>query len=257
MTKHWKLIAFLLVIVLAGGIILAVAAGRSDDDDGDEPVDAQALIDKAADEWNKAESFTLNIRQGGPAPIIAEGLGQEIVFNSAYATFVSPNRVHATAGIGIGDFNVDVTLFAVEDRQYTMLVSTWCQEEFAIGFNPADLQSSERGIGDALLSIENLELVGRDEIEGGIGVYHLTGSVETERVRSVTVGMISSAEGNSDIDIYIRQDDTHRLARVVINEVIPADDISRKWTIDFAGYNQSYSLEEPQVSDEGCSNFAS
>jgi hypothetical protein len=249
MGKYWKFVAFLFIIILLG-------ACRSGDNNDDKPVDTQALINKSADEWNNAESFTLNIRHDGPAPIIAEVLGQPIVFNSAEAKFVSPDRVGAVASIAIGDLNVEVTLFAVGDRQYTLLAGRWCQEVFAIGFDPADLQSSERGIGSALLSIENLEMVGNEEIEGGIAVYHLKGSVETERVRSVTVGMISSGTGNSDIDIFIRRDDTNRLARVIINEINPEDDVSRVWTIDFLGYNQPYPLDEPDVSDEGCSNFA-
>jgi hypothetical protein len=151
--------------------------------------------------------------------------------------------------------NEEASVIAVDEVQYINQIfitgGEWCQADFAIGFSPVDLQSSERGLGDALLSIEDLEMVGREEIDGGIGVYHLKGSVETERVRSVSVGMISSAEGNSDIDIYIRQDETNRLARIIVKEIVSEDE-TRLWTIDFVGYNQPYSVDEPQELLESC-----
>ena len=251
MEKYWKLAGLLLFI------IISLAACRSDkkDDDG-KPLDTQALVSKAADELNNADSFRLNIQQVGPPPIVAEIADLTITFESAQAIFVSPDRTSATIQIGIDDVKEDVSVIAINDIQFInhwlLTTGEWCQARFANGFNPADLQSSERGIGDALLSIKDLELVGHEEIEGGIPVYHLKGNVETERVRAVTVGMISSEEGDSAIDIYIRKDDTSRLARLVVNEVDAEDDTSRIWTIDFAGYNQSYSVEEPQALPEGC-----
>ncbi len=249
MSKYWKFIAFLLIIML-------LTACRSSDGEDDGPVDTQKLITKAASELNDAESFRLNIQQGGPAPVVSEIADLTITFNGAQAVFVSPDQTSATISVGIDDLTEEITVIAVDAIQYMnhwlLTTGEWCQADFAIGFNPSDLQSAERGIGDALLSIENLEMVSNEEIEGGIAVYHLKGSVETERIRSVTVGMISSAEGNSDVDIYIRRDDTNRLARISINEVDAEADTSRIWTIDFIGYNQSYSVEEPQALAEGC-----
>lgn len=247
MKKRYKILPLLLLMV----VLSLTACNRDNKKENDTPADAQTLISQAATSINTAESFRLELRQeGSPTVIQTDVLADALTFNHAEAFFVSPDRSRAKVSIAIGDFTQEVLLIMVQDRQYLnnalLTGGNWQQQTLASGFTPADLQSDEKGIGAALLAIENPSLVGNEEIDG-IKVYHLSGTVPAEKVRSVTVGLMASAEGMVDIDVYIRQDDTHRIARIVLEETSVASDASTSWFISFDSYNQDFKIDEPTL----------
>jgi hypothetical protein len=231
-------------------VILAACRGNGKKET-ETPPDARALITKAAESINSASSFRLELRQEG-TPTVLETvlLADMITFNSAQAFFVSPDRVRAKVSIAIGEVTQEVLLVAVEDRQYLsngiLTGGSWQQQSFASGFQPADLQSPEKGIGSALLAVENLELVGNEDLDG-VPVYHLRGVVAAEKVRSVTVGLMANDQGNVDIDIYMRRDESSRLAQIRLREPAGEDAEPTVWLISFDSYNQEFDIEEPTI----------
>lgn len=241
----------LLLILVAG---LLVACDRDKKDEDDTPPDAQALLSKAAESINTAESFRLELRQEGVPTLIETTLLENIVitFTSAQAYFVQPDRVQAVVTVAFGDAAQEVELVVVQDRQYLkhglLTQGEWSQQDIAPGFQPADLQSPEKGIGGALLAIQNLEYVDEEELDG-VPVYHLRGVVAAERVRSVTVGLMASQAGNVDIDVYVRRDDTGRVAKIVLKEPATEPDTFTTWSISFDSYNQEFEIEEPQIAE--------
>ena len=199
-------------------------------------------------------------QEGVPTVIETDLLGDALRFNNAEALFVSPDHIRARVSISVGELTQDVLIIVVEDRQYlssgVLTGDDWFRQDFAVGFRAEDIQSEENGIGTALLSMENVELIGNEEISGGISVYHLTATVAAERVRSVTVGLMASASDTTlNADIFVRRDDTRRLARIVLTEPIEIenpDDGSitietKTWTIDLDSYNQPFEIAEPEA----------
>ncbi|NDJ85470.1 MAG: LppX_LprAFG lipoprotein [Chloroflexi bacterium] len=239
--KLWSLLLLIVVMVL----------GACNGEDGDEesPPEPQELLTEAAQSLNEAESFRLGIRHEGPSTEIDAG-EFVVIFNNATAFFVSPDRVWAKVSVAIGDLTQEVEVIAIEDRQYInnsfLTGGEWQAEVFAQGFQPSDLQSDEKGIGSALLSMDDAELLGREEIAGGVAVYHLRGTVDAQKVRSVTVGLMASDQGAIETEVYIRRDDTRRVARIVLKEPTETDEV-KIWTIDFDSYNRDFEIEEPDI----------
>lgn len=245
MRTHWK---WLLVLVL----MLGVAACRSNKQDEATPPPPQDLIRQAADSLDQAASFRLIIRPQGAAVVIKTDLiTQGIELNKAEARFASPNKVRASVSVRIEAATQEVQVVAISDRQYIQLPiltgDNWLVQDFAAGFMPEDLQSEENGIGAALRAMETLEYVGTNDI-GGIPVYHVRGMVPAAKVRSVTVGLITAQDGLIKADVYIRRDDTRRVAQIILTE--PLDENGNNattWTIEIDSYNQDITITEPEV----------
>ncbi|MBI5927907.1 MAG: LppX_LprAFG lipoprotein [Chloroflexi bacterium] len=243
--------------VVAGCLILVVgiaACKDSSDDKKETPVDPAALMQDAASRIDQAQSFRLLLAQEGPATVIDNDLELAVTFNSADAIFVQPDRVFAKVSVSIEALTQEVQIIAVGENQYVnnrfLTNDQWLLMTFAHDFSPADLQSADQGIGNALRSAQNVQLVGEEDLDG-VPVYHLKAVVEANKVRSVTVGLIGSREGMTEIDIYIRTRDKN-LAQIRLNEPALLDAESQDptiWTISFAGYGnyETEEIQEPTV----------
>ncbi len=247
MRSYGKILA-LLMIILAVGL---AACGN----DAEIPVEPQELVNKAATSVDEAKSFRLVLEQSGPPTVLIAEISPDLIFqlelNRAEAHVVSPDKMGGTVSVSIEAVTQEIEISVISERQYVknaiLTGGGWLPLTFAPDFMPQDLQSVENGIGAALRSVENLELVGREDIAGGIPVYHLRGTVPATKIRSVTVGLILVNEGNVDIDLYIRRDSTNRLARIVIKEPIESSEDMRIWTIDFNLYNQQFDIVDPDA----------
>lgn len=241
-----------LVLVLLMAIVALIACGNSDEDD-EAPEDVNAILNAAADELDNAESFQLVLQtSGAPTTFVFAGF-DAVIFNNATATFISPNTVKADLSVAIGASTQKGEIVAVEDRQYfnqpLITGGEWDAMELVPNFEPADLQSPETGIGSALRNMRDVEFIGNEEVNS-LAVHHIRGTVDAERVRSVTVGLMSTATGDIVIDIYVRRDGTNRVALIELEEPSPPDseeDLSKTWEIEFRGYNQDYTINEPEV----------
>jgi hypothetical protein len=250
---RWILRVPLSTLLLLVSVVLA-GCRDSDDEKTETPPDPAKLVQEAADKIDQAESFRLELRQEGPPTEIKNELDLDVTFSSADAIFVRPNRLRARVSVAIGAVTQDVQVVAVGDSQYTnnrfLTNDEWLAMTFAASFSPGDLQSAENGIGHALRTIQDIELVGREDLDG-IPVYHLRGLVDASRVRSVTVGLIGTEEGKIELDVYIRTKDSF-LARIVLKEPLDPNAETgeqRIWNIDFTGYNNydASQVEEPEA----------
>jgi hypothetical protein len=246
-----------LLLLLAILVPMLVACGNGDDDDNDAPEDVDALLTAAADELDNAASFQFVLRQSG-APTRFEFEGFEMVditLNDATATFVSPNAVQAELSVSLDASTQKAEIIGVDNRQYFQqsLITGGNWEELTLvpDFQPADLQSEDAGIGSALRSMENAEFIGNEERDG-IRVHHIRGQVPAERLNSVTVGLMATTTGMITTDVYIRRDETNRVAFIELQEPSPPEaeeDLSKTWEIEFRGYNQNYVINEPETGD--------
>lgn len=244
--KWWRKLSIAVgCLVLMTGM---VGCNDNDDDKTETPADPAALMQEAAAQIDQAQSFRLLLEQEGPPTVIKNDLDLAVTFNSADAIFVQPDRVRAKVSVSIEALTQEVQIIAVSENQYVnnrfLTNDQWLLMTFAHDFSPIDLQSADQGIGNALRSAQDVQLVGEEELDG-VPVYHLRAVVEANKVRSVTVGLIGSREGTTEIDVYIRTRDKN-LAQIKLNEpALPDAELQDPtiWTISFAGYG-NYTTEE-------------
>ena len=248
MTKRF----FLLFCLLS--MLLAACNGDEGGGDGEETTstDPKELIDQSAQKLQDTTSFQLLLEAAGtPVIINLGGIGMEdteLSFQRAEGTFVAPDKMQADVTVTLDDVSTNVNVIAIGADQYInhqlLTLGQWKQQTFA-EFNPGDLVSADKGIANAVRSLQNPEYVGEDDLDG-IEVHHIKGQIDASLVRSITVGLIGTETGNLQADLYIRQQDG-LLERLIITEPIEGAEEPTIWTIGLYGYNDEYTVNAPEV----------
>jgi hypothetical protein len=241
-----KRIAFVAVIaIIAVGAYLFLFNDDNGDDNSTELPDPETLMETAADNLESAETFQMELRQSGTRTRITEVLDNPIYFDRADAVFESPDKLGGQVNVLFGEIAAEVGLRIIGTEQFLkspiLTADKWQTFTLAAGFNGGDLLSAEKGISTALVSIQNPEMVGRDEIDS-IPVYHVRGQVDAKKVASITVGLINTQDGMIDIDVFVRTRDSFP-AQIVLTEPPVVDDEGTPmdatvWTVNFFGYNR-------------------
>jgi hypothetical protein len=197
-------------------------------------------VQDAAQNLKEAEAFQLEMRQGENRSLISDALGFPIFFERASAIFVRPNRIAADVTVKIDSLVQDFALVIIGQEQYAnnraLTQGRWAKLNFAPGFSGDDIQDDTKGIDVALRNIQNLEMVGRSDIDG-VAVYHVKGVVEALLVKSVTVGLMGTSEGVLPVELYVRVRDHYPARLVLVEGELDSSDLIL-WTIDFQGYNR-------------------
>jgi hypothetical protein len=243
MMKRW--IVLLLVLVLA-------ACNGNGNDDESEDADPQELMNEAAQQIDDAETFQIQLKvEGAPVSLNAESIGvaMDLNFKSAVADFVSPDRLGGNVEVQLEDSVVDFVVRVIGEEQYVQLPSLlgggWQNVRFLSDFNPSQLVG-DAGIAAALRSVQNVELVGEEELDG-LPVYHLRGTIEAGLVRAVTVGLIGTEEGSLPIDLYIRRRDNRLETFRIVEPAAEEGGDTTTWTISLYDYNEDMSVEVPDI----------
>lgn len=243
-------LCLLMALLLA---VLAACNGNDEDDAADEDVDPQELLNEAAAKLTDIGSFEFVLSASG-APVTLRGadLGQEtdVIFQRAEGFFVAEDRMQADVELALTDsFTIQPVLVAIGDDQFYRLESLpWQATTLAPGFNPEDFVSEDQGLANALRSIEQIEYLGIEELDG-IDVHHITGVVDAELVTTLTVGLIGTREGQIDVDVFIRTRD-QQVEQMVMQEPINPNidpDKPTVWRIGLYNYNGDLSIEVPEV----------
>ncbi|MBN1965451.1 MAG: LppX_LprAFG lipoprotein, partial [Anaerolineae bacterium] len=202
--KRW-----LIVLVLA--LVTAACGGPTAP-----PPDPLELLAQAAEYIQTADSFGVTIDLSG-APVMIDTAGI-IGFIRATGSYVAPDRVQARVRATVAGIAGDVDVIAIGDEQYfrhsILTGGGWLNAEFSPGFNAEDLVRSESGLGRALGAVNDLELIGAEDVDG-IQMWHLTGTAVGSEVAAITFGLIP-AEADVLVDVYIRVDDGHAERLVLV-----------------------------------------
>lgn len=246
--------SLVIALLVVSGLAFFFLAG-DDSTDNNELPEAEPLMQTAATNLQSAETFQMEMRHEGTSTLIAEFLDFKIFFDRATALFVKPDRISALVSVQIDSLIQDFDLVIIGDEHYgknrILTHGQWESMVIAKGFNGGDLQDDQYGINVALENIEELNMVGRTEVDG-IPVYHLTGKVDARYVRSVTVGLMGTAEGLIPVDVYVRVRDTYPARLILTEPRLDGEDSldPTVWTIDFVGYNRDgIVVNEPEVDE--------
>ena len=241
-----KLLGLLSILVL--GLILAGCAGSTEP-----PPDPLALIDEAAGYIQTADSFAVTIeRSGAPVYIDTTGL---INFLRATGDYVAPDRVQARVRVLVSGIAGDIDVIAIGTDQYyrhpILTGGQWLNAEFSPGFNAETLVRSESGLGRAMSALQNVEMVGQEDVDG-IAMWHIKGTAVGSEVAALTIGLIP-AEDDVLVDLYIRTDDHHaeRMQLVQPDTVSESEPVPSTWTVEVYDYNGDYTIDVPGATSTG------
>lgn len=244
-----QLIALSLIAALA---ITACGGSKADSDEA--LPEARPLLEEGAQQIQNADSFGLEMDvEGYPVHIelkdIALPSDTPLEFKYARGIFQAPDRVNASIQFAFGVLSTTAELIAVDRDHYfrgEMLGNRWIRGELIDGFSPAALIANPGGIGYALDSIRDLQMVGRTDLDG-IDVFHLRGTIQASNVHALTFGLIRTREGTLGIEVFITVAN-RRVAQIVLSDPPPADEENADpttWLINFSDYNQPVTITPP------------
>lgn len=234
-------------------LLLLTACGDSDEDKDDTvSVDANQLVTQAAQTLDETQSFQLSLKvAGAPVTFNADqvNLDAQISLVGAEGNFVRPNQLGGTVQIAIDDVSTEVAMVVIGPDQYLkhplITLNQWQQITFSQGFDATSLAEGDNNLASALRSIQNLEYVGKTEVDG-LEMYHIKGQVDASKASAVTVGLIG-VEGTIQLEAFIRTDN-NQLEQLILVE--PIGDQTTTWTIGLYGYNGEYTIERPVTEPE-------
>ncbi|MBI5958855.1 MAG: LppX_LprAFG lipoprotein [Chloroflexi bacterium] len=253
---HRQLHLIILTVLMAA--LLAGCGGNKQDDNEDLP-EARPLLEEGASYLQDAQSFELEMDVSGyPVNIKTDKLepsdDEPLLFKYARGVFQAPDRIDANIEFGVGEFSTTAQLVALDREHYfrgQLLGNRWIRGELIEGFSPASLIAQPGGIPYALLSISNLTMQGRTDLDG-LPVFHLSGTIQANNVHSLTFGLIRTQQGTINIEVYIQVKD-RRVVQIRLIDPPPVqaeDEEPTSWQITFAGYNRDVTITPPPLQEE-------
>jgi hypothetical protein len=249
----------LTLLILLAAMLLTGCGGGDDQEDSKDLPEARPLLEESASYLQDATSFELVMDVSGyPVEIETEGLEREdntpLEFKYARGIFLAPDRVDARIEFGFGALSTTAQLIAVDREHYfrgQLLGNRWIRGELIEGFSPASLIAQPGGIPYALLSIADLTMIGRTDLDG-LPVFHLKGTIQASDVHSLTFGLIRTKQGTISIEVYIQVKD-RRVVQIRLVDPPPAEteaDEPTDWQISIGGYNQDVTINPPTLETE-------
>jgi hypothetical protein len=242
-------------VLFAIAALLVTGCGRKHNQDQPEELPAaRPLLDQSASYIQNARSFGLELAVSGyPVEINLNGLDVPsdtvLEFKYAKGVFQAPDRIDANIQFSLGDFTTSAELIALDREHYfraEAFGNHWLSGELISGFSPASLLAQPGGIGHALQSISDLQMVGKIDLDG-LPVFRLSGTIQASNVHSLTLGLIRTQEGLLKIEVYIQVKD-QRVAQITLFDPPPADAQDQEettWKISIMDYNQDVSITPP------------
>jgi len=236
------MLALLLALVVSACDVLG-------DDDDSEPTatptaesiesqDPNTIIAQAVERWDATETAHFVLEIDG-ATYLDDG--EEIELAGAEGDLSRPQSVEALASVSISLVTLDVSLIFIGDEAYMtdFLTGSWGPAPDDFSYNPALLLSRTDGLGPVLDSLEDPEVIGREQA-AGTDTVHLRGTVEQEQIDDMTAGAIQGDE--IGVDIWF---DAETLDVVRIDLAEPGDGTT--WIITLSDHNDPVEIEAPDV----------
>lgn len=215
------------------------------------PPDPIELITEASDNIRASETFRMDVQRTGASYFVETDLGS-VDFKRAVAQYVAPNILQASVRVIAAGLPADVDIFSHGDNQWfrntILTANTWFNAPFAIGFNPEKLISEDTGFQMALNSLINLVYEGREELEDGTPVYHLSGTARGEDITALLANLVE-ATGEVLVDVFIDQNQLIPVRFVIVqpNTITEDEPDPTTWTVDVFDINAEPEIDGPDL----------
>jgi hypothetical protein len=250
----------MIVWMICAALLIASCKGNNNKPITELPA-AQPLLDESANQIQNASSLDVEIDvEGYPVELGTTTLDAvptdvPLYFKYAKGVFQAPDRLEATIEFSVGVVSTTATLIAIDHDHYLrsdlLTANHWINAEIIPGFSPASLTARPGGIASALESINNLEMVGQEDMDG-LEVFHLRGTVQASAFYSLTFGLIRTQTGEINIEVFITVSD-HRVAVIKLYEPPPADVTNSEdttWAINILDYNRDVTITPPSLNED-------
>jgi len=223
--------------------LMAVAAGACSTS-VDEPVlpaDLDTLLATSATAMGNVDTVRFEIERGGVAIYIDPSLTLE--FKEAVGRFVAPQAADAVVKVGVSGLNVQIGAIAIDGTIWLSnpITGDWEEAPSQYAFDPTTLFSPEDGWRPLLDGeLGNSALVGLEESDG-VSRYHVTGSAPSNRIETITAGLVSDQD--VDVDLWLDPDTGHVL-EVLFNAETAAGISS--WQLRFFEYGDDMEIVPPE-----------
>ena len=215
------------------------------------PPDPIELITEASDNIRASETFRMDVQRTGASYFVETDLGN-VDFKRAVAQYVAPNILQASVRVIAAGLPADVDIFSHGDNQWfrntILTANTWFNAPFAIGFNPEKLISEDTGFQMALHSLIGLVYEGREELEDGTPVHHLSGTAHGEDITALMANMVE-ATGEVLVDVFIDRNLLIPVRFVIVqpNTITEDEPQPTTWTVDVFDVNAEPEIDGPDL----------
>lgn len=234
------------VLIVFTALLIAACTGNGANESPPDPVD---LITEASNNIRASETFRMDVRRTGAAYYVETDLGS-VDFKHALAQYVAPNILQASVRVIAAGLPADVDIFSRGDDQWfrnvILTANTWFNAPFALGFNPEKLIAEDTGFQMALNSLINLVYEGREELEDGTPVHHLSGTARGEDITALMANLVE-ATGEVLVDVFIDRNQVIPVRFIIIqpNTVTDDDPDPTTWTVDVYDINAEAEVDSP------------
>lgn len=202
--------------------------------------DAKTLASAATDKLATINSlhFLVDI-QKGEVPII-EG----ITFRKAEGNFLKPNSYQAKMKVGVVIGQVDADIVAVGEDQYIKvngMINNWKKLPADVGFKPAEIFDSEKGLGMIIKKVQDLKTVGSDSIDG-TDCWHLSGTVDGIDISVLTAKTLDKSR--VAIDVWVGKNDSI-VRKTTFKEITDSSDKGTYWVLTFSKFDEPVTINKP------------
>lgn len=213
------------------------------------PLDPIDLVTTASENIRETDTFRMDVQRTGASYFVDTDLGR-VDFRRAVAQYVAPNILQATVRLIAAGLPADVDIFSRGEEQWyrhtVLTANRWFNAPYAEGFNPQSLIAEDTGFQLALNSLIDLNFAGREELEDGTAVFHVTGVAEGEDISALLANLVV-ASGEVLVDVFIDQISMIPVRFVIVqpNTVTEEDPEPTTWTVDVYDINSEPELEMP------------
>jgi len=225
-----------LIVVLSFIIFVVTVAGCTKTTPT--PLSASEIISKSSDKMEAINSFHFVLDQVGGGTPIAMGLEM----TNAVGDVVRPDRLKATISGKLSGMFLEVQIVSVGEEMYMTNPLTGKWELLPTQFSVLKVFDPNTGIASIMKGVVDITKLSDEEVEGAI-CYHLSGSIDSDELRPITVSSVPGV--TIHIEVWIDQEDflvRHIRLEGKITET-EVEGIIR--TLKLSNFNEEVSIEVP------------
>ena len=204
------------------------------------PITASEIIASSSEQMQSIDSFHFELEQEGGGTPIAMGLEM----TSAVGDVARPDKLQTTISGTVAGMFIEVQIINIGEDIYMTNPLSHKWELLPAQFSILKVFNVNTGIGAVIKGIKDLARLDDGEVDG-VPCYHLSGSIESETLRPIT---ITSIEGASiPIQIWIGKDDFLPRSISLEGKITEAEAEGIVRTLTLSNFNAAVSIEAPSL----------
>jgi hypothetical protein len=210
----------------------------------------QALLDRAVEELQSAESFRLSIEQTGEPYQLAltfDGVNMlPASLGGAEAQVISPDELHISAHIHLV-IPLSMDIYSRDVRQWLSFPrgAPWLQLPAFEGFDISRLLAPGDGIEKLMSSLQDARIVDAEASVDAQPAWHIQAAAAGDAVEGLLFGFINPVD-DVEIDAYIAVEDGRlALVEILMLETVAPEKAPSVWHIKFYDYDAPRAFDPP------------